>query len=153
MLFFCLEYIWIFFLFCPLFFVFIEKKVPSPQREWRSRVSGRGERDKEKRADECREEEEGRGLEYLSLFSRSRSFSLPQRGASLRLEALCVKFLLLFGFLVGDGGLFGLLQRVAPLVLFLHPVDQQHHQEGREQGAHHSSDNHRWGQTGKEGGT
>lgn len=80
--FFFLEYIWIFFLFCPLF-VFIEKKVPSPQREMRSRVFGRGERDKEKRADECREEEEGRGLEYLSLFSRSRSFSLPRCDASL----------------------------------------------------------------------
>lgn len=135
-----------FVLFFLLLFVFIEKGVPSPQRERRSRVFGRGERDKEKRADECREEEEGRGLEYLPLFSRS--FSL-----SLCLEALCVKFLLLVWFLVGDGGLFGLLQRVAPLVLLLHPVHQQHHEEGSKQGAHHSSDNHRWGQTGREQGT
>lgn len=56
--------------------------------------------------------------------------------------ALCVKLLLLVWFLVGDGGLFGLLQRVASLVLLLHPVHQQHHKEGGEQGAHHSSDDH-----------
>lgn len=56
--------------------------------------------------------------------------------------ALCVKLLLLVWFLVGDGGLFGLLQRVASLVLLLHPVHQQHHKEGGEQGAHHSSNDH-----------
>lgn len=114
--------------------------------------------DEEKRAGECGEEEEGRedggGSEYLSLFSRSRSFPLPRRHASLSVaRALCVELLLLVGFLVGDGGLLGLLQRVAPLVLLLHPVHQQHHEEGGEQGAHHSSDDHRCGQTGgKEGG-
>lgn len=140
---FFLEYIWIFFFFVLFFFLFSLKRKFQVRREKGALVFGRGERDKEKRAGECREEEEGGGLEYLSLFSRSHSFSLPQRDASLCLEALCVKFLLLVWFLVGDGGLFGLLQRVASLVLFLHPVHQQHHEEGREQGAHHSSDNHR----------
>lgn len=86
--FFFLEYIWIFFSFFVLFFLFVclfssKRKSPGPQRERRSRVFWRGERDTEKRADECREEEEGQGLEYLSLFSRSRSFSLPRRDASL----------------------------------------------------------------------
>lgn len=57
--------------------------------------------------------------------------------------ALRVKLLLLVWFLVGDGGLLGLLQRVASLVLLFHPVHQQHHQEGGEQGTHHSADNHR----------
>lgn len=65
---FFLEYIWIFFSFLSSFFVFIEKKVPkSAERKALSCVW-------EKRADECREEEEGTGFRVsfsllpLSLF-------------------------------------------------------------------------------------
>lgn len=77
-----LEYIWIFFFrflfFFVLFFIFIEKKVPSPQRERRSQVFRRVEKRGMRRGERMKggnngEEEEGGqgGLEYLSLFSLS----------------------------------------------------------------------------------
>lgn len=148
-LFFFLEYIWIFFFsfLSPFFFcllLFSLKRKFQVRREKGALVC-LGEERGMRRSEQMsvgRKRRDG-GLEYLSLFSRSRSFALPGRDASLCLEALCVKLLLLVRFLVGDGGLLGLLQRVAALVLFLHPVDQQHHQEGREQGAHHSPHDHR----------
>lgn len=78
------------------------------------------------------------------------SFSLLALSLSLgvrclsSVRVLCVKLFLLVWFLVGDGSLFWFLQRVAALVLLLHPVHQQHHQEGSKQGAHHASHYHRW---------
>lgn len=77
-----LEYILIFFFFFVLFFIFIEKKVPCPQRERRSQVFWRGERDDERRADGGRGGRTLGALEYPSFFSHS--FSLPLCGASLR---------------------------------------------------------------------
>lgn len=109
----------------------------------------REERDEERLADDCggqRRRRGGRGrrgLEYLCLFSLLLVLS---PSAWLRLSgsrALRVKFLLLVWFLVGDGGLFGFLQCVAALILLLHPVHQQHDEEGGKQGAHHSSNDHR----------
>lgn len=78
----------------------------------------------------------------FSLLSLTLSLSLSVVRLS-GIRVLCVKFLLLVWFLVGDGGLFGFLQRVAALVLLLHPVHQQHHEEGSKQGAHYSSHYHR----------
>lgn len=83
-----LEYIWIFFPFSfVLFFIFIEKKVPSPQRERRSQMFWRGEERGMRRGEqmggggERRRRGGGRGSIFLS--SLSRSFSLHQCGASL----------------------------------------------------------------------
>lgn len=73
-----------FFLFCPLFlFVFIEKKVCRSAERTALSCVGRGDRDTEKRVDECREEEEGQGSEYLSLFSS------PAPARSLGVMRLC----------------------------------------------------------------
>jgi len=59
------------------------------------------------------------------------------------LSFLRVKFLLLVRLLVCHIGLLGLLQRVTSLVLLLHPVDEQHDQEGSEEGSHHTTHDHR----------
>lgn len=145
------EYIWIFFFFVLFFFIFIEKKVPrekgalecfgDERREgWREASRWEGSNKEE-------EEEEG-VLEYLSLFSLSPSFSLTW--CLCGIYVLRVKLLLLVWFLVGDGGLFGFLQRVATLVLLLHPVHQQHHQEGGEQGPDHTSHYHSCRETEKQ---
>lgn len=138
------------FFFLSSFFVFIEKKVPSLQRERRSQVFWRREERGMRRGEQMRGKRRrrrgagGRGLEYLSLFSLSHSFSLPRFAVRLSgIRVLCVKLLLLVWFLVGDGGLFRFLQCVASLVLLLHSVHQQHNQEGSKQGAHHSSHYHR----------
>ena len=56
---------------------------------------------------------------------------------------LRIKLLLLVGLLVRHVGLLGLLQRVTALVLLLHPVDEQHDQEGGEEGSHHATHDHR----------
>lgn len=87
------------------------------------------------------EEEKDRGLSF-SLLPLALSLSISVVRLS-GIRVLCVKFLLLVWLLVGDGGLFGLLQCVAALVLLLHPVHQQHHEEGSKQGAHYSSHYHR----------
>lgn len=149
MLFF-LEYIWIFFFL--LFFIFIEKKVPSLQRERRSQerrsqVFWRGEERGMRRGEQMKggatKKRRRQGLRVsFSLLSLALSLSLSVVRLS-GIRVLCVKFLLLVWFLVGDGGLFGFLQRVAALVLLLHPVHQQHHEEGSKQGAHYSSHYHR----------
>lgn len=146
-----LEYIWIFFpvfFFFVLFFIFIEKKVPSPQRERRSQVFRRV----EKRGMRRGEQMKGGATEKRRRAGRGFRVSFPLLSLPLSLFlvrlsgiwVLCVKFLLLVWFLVGDGRLFGFLQRVAALVLLLHPVNKQHHEEGGKQGAHNSSYYHRW---------
>lgn len=71
--------------------------------------------------------------------------SLEQEGEreARRALVLRVKLLLLVRLLVGDVGLLGFLQRVAALVLLLHPVDEQHDEEGSEEGSHHAAHDHR----------
>lgn len=71
--------------------------------------------------------------------------SLEQEGEreARRALVLRVKLLLLVRLLVGDVGLLGFLQRVAALVLLLHPVDEQHDEEGSKEGSHHATHDHR----------
>ena len=150
-----------FFFFFPLFHFHWKEKFQSPQRERRSQVfwrrEERGMRRGEQMRGKRRRKRGGQGREGVrvsfSLLSLVSSLSLGVRCVSLALWwVLCVKLLLLVWFLVGDGGLFGLLQRVAALILLLHPVHQQHHQEGCEQGAHYSSHYHRCRETERQGG-
>lgn len=150
-----------FFFLCPLFLFFHWKKVPSPQRERPSQSVSetRGETDKARWSDEGEEGQRrrrrrrdgGPGLRVsFSLLSLAPLLSL----AVVRLSGswwLRVELLLLVRLLVGDGGLLGLLQCVAALVLLLHPVHQQHHQEGGEHRPHHAAHDDRWG-TGREHG-
>lgn len=146
-----LDFFFRFLFFFVLFFIFIEKKVPSPQRERRSqvfrRVEKRGMRRGERMKGGTTEKRRRMGGGLRVSFSL---LSLPLSLFLVRLSGiwvLCVKFLLLVWFLVGDGRLFGFLQRVAALVLLLHPVNKQHHEEGGKQGAHNSSYYHRWRET------
>lgn len=136
------------FFFCPLFHFHWKESSKSAERKALSSVlERRGERDEERRADEVawvnEEEEKDRGLSF-SLLPLSLSISVVRLSG---IRVLCVKFLLLVWLLVGDSGLFGFLQCVAALILLLHPVHKQHHEEGSKQGAHYSSHYHRWWQT------
>lgn len=65
------------------------------------------------------------------------------RECEARWALLRVELLLLVGLLVRHVGLLGLLQRVTALVLLLHPVDEQHDQEGSKEGSHHAAHDHR----------
>lgn len=45
---------------------------------------------------------------------------------------------------VDCGGAFGFVEGVAALVLFPHPVHNEHHQEDGAQKAHHGTTDHGW---------